>query len=68
MVSPELDVCEIYQSIQGETTWAGCRCVFVRLAGCNLRCSYCDTPYAQSAEAGTTMPLDEVLVAVHGYD
>jgi len=68
MASPELDVCEIYQSIQGETTWAGCRCAFVRLAGCNLRCSYCDTPYAQSAEGGTTMSLDEVLVAVRAYD
>ncbi len=42
----ELRVTEIYESIQGESTWAGARCVFVRLTGCNLRCSYCDTEYA----------------------
>ncbi|MFT5856638.1 MAG: sulfatase maturation enzyme AslB (radical SAM superfamily), partial [Verrucomicrobiales bacterium] len=37
---------EIYESIQGESTWAGERCVFVRLTFCNLRCTYCDTEYA----------------------
>ena len=41
-----LTVNEIYQSIQGESTWAGLRCVFVRLTFCDLRCTYCDTAYA----------------------
>lgn len=46
MAGPQLTVNEIYQSIQGESTWAGLRCVFVRLTGCDLRCTYCDTEYA----------------------
>lgn len=41
-----LVVNEIYLSLQGESTWTGLPCVFVRLTGCNLRCSYCDTAYA----------------------
>ena len=44
--APTLKVNEIYQSIQGESTWAGWRCVFVRLTACDLRCTYCDTEYA----------------------
>src|SRR5262249_54275459 len=43
---PTLTVNEIYESIQGESSWAGWRCVFVRLTFCDLRCSYCDTEYA----------------------
>lgn len=41
-----LKINEIFYSIQGESTYAGERCVFVRLTGCNLRCTYCDTEYA----------------------
>jgi 7-carboxy-7-deazaguanine synthase len=41
-----LMVNEIYRSVQGESTWAGLPCIFVRLTACNLRCSYCDTAYA----------------------
>ena len=40
-----LKVNEIFHSIQGESTYAGLACVFVRLTGCNLRCRWCDTPY-----------------------
>lgn len=43
-----LQVCETFVSIQGESTWAGMPCFFIRLAGCNLHCAYCDTAYAQS--------------------
>ena len=41
-----LTINEIYHSIQGESTWAGLPCVFVRLTFCDLRCTYCDTAYA----------------------
>lgn len=41
-----LRVTEVFHSIQGESTWAGLPCVFVRLTGCNLRCTWCDTAYA----------------------
>ena len=41
-----LQVCETFSSIQGETTFAGRPCFFIRLAGCNLRCRYCDSQYA----------------------
>ncbi|HYG34141.1 MAG TPA: 7-carboxy-7-deazaguanine synthase QueE, partial [Clostridia bacterium] len=41
-----LVVNEVYLSLQGESTFAGLPCVFVRLTACNLRCSYCDTAYA----------------------
>ncbi|MBI1864688.1 MAG: 7-carboxy-7-deazaguanine synthase, partial [Nitrospirae bacterium] len=41
-----MKVTEIFRSIQGESTFAGLACAFVRLAGCPLRCSYCDTAYA----------------------
>jgi 7-carboxy-7-deazaguanine synthase len=54
-----LDVAEIFKSIQGESTWAGLPCVFVRLAGCDVGCSYCDTAYAQSG--GETMMVKAIL-------
>jgi 7-carboxy-7-deazaguanine synthase len=50
---------EIYRSLQGESTFAGCPCVFVRLTACHLRCTYCDTPHA--FQQGETLALDEVL-------
>lgn len=50
---------EIYASIQGESTFAGLPCTFVRTTGCNLRCTWCDTP--QAFYGGTRMPRTEVL-------
>jgi len=57
-----LKVCEIFYSIQGESTWAGQPCVFIRLTGCNLRCAYCDTSYAY--EQGAFMEIAEILERV----
>jgi 7-carboxy-7-deazaguanine synthase len=54
-----LVVHEIYRSLQGESTFAGLPCVFVRLTACHLRCGYCDTPHA--FHQGETLPLDEVV-------
>ncbi len=54
-----LVVHEIYASIQGESTFAGLRCAFVRTTGCNLRCAWCDTP--QAFYGGKRMPRAEVL-------
>jgi 7-carboxy-7-deazaguanine synthase len=53
---------EIYLSLQGESTFAGWPCIFVRLTACNLRCSYCDTAYA--FKKGEKQDLDEVRAVV----
>ena len=58
-----LTINEIYESIQGESSWAGERCIFVRLTFCNLRCSYCDTEYAfyEGSKRGVGDIFDEVM-------
>ena len=61
-----LTINEIFFSIQGESTFAGNPCVFVRLTACDLRCSWCDTPYA--FHEGSKRTLDDVLQEVNGYD
>jgi 7-carboxy-7-deazaguanine synthase len=61
-MADELVVNEIYLSLQGESTFAGLPCVFVRLTACNLRCSYCDTAYAFAE--GNKEKLDTVLSEV----
>jgi 7-carboxy-7-deazaguanine synthase len=60
-----LSVNEIFYSIQGESTYAGRPCVFVRLAGCDLRCTWCDTTYAFNE--GQKMTVDDVLERVESY-
>ena len=57
-----LTINEIFHSIQGESTYAGRPCVFVRLTACDLRCSWCDTPYA--FHEGRKMSVDEVIADV----
>ena len=61
-----LTVNEIFYSIQGESTFAGEPCVFVRLTACDLRCSWCDTAYA--FYEGRKMSIDDVLAEVEAFD
>ena len=60
-----LTINEIFHSIQGESTHVGRPCVFVRLTACDLRCSWCDTPYA--FHEGSKMSLDDIAERVRGY-
>jgi 7-carboxy-7-deazaguanine synthase len=62
---PSLNITEIFHSIQGESTRAGQPCVFVRLTGCPLRCTWCDTEY--SFYGGTRMPMEAILEKVQSY-
>lgn len=62
----DLNVHEVFASIQGEGTRVGEPCAFVRLAGCNLRCAWCDTPYA--LEGGAAMSVDAILAKVREID
>jgi 7-carboxy-7-deazaguanine synthase len=57
-----MQITEIYKSIQGESTYAGLPCVFVRLTGCNLRCSWCDSEYTFSG--GHRMTAEEIMSRV----
>ncbi len=54
-----MQITEIYKSIQGESTYAGLPCIFVRLTGCNLRCSWCDSEYTFSG--GHRMTMEEIV-------
>jgi len=54
-----MKICELFTSIQGESSYAGSPCTFVRLSGCNLRCVYCDTQYSYTG--GADMSVDEVV-------
>lgn len=60
-----MQVTEIFRSIQGESTYVGLPCTFVRLTACNLRCVWCDTEY--SFYGGRKMTLDEVMRQVHDF-
>ncbi len=65
MTEPFLRITEIFHSIQGESTWAGVPCTFVRLTGCPLRCTWCDTAYA--FHGGTRMTFDEIVEEVRRH-
>lgn len=60
-----LEVCEIFYSLQGKSSFAGQPCVFIRLSGCNLRCSWCDTQYAWAP--GTAMEIAEIVRQTQQY-
>ncbi len=60
-----LNICEIFYSLQGESTWAGLACVFIRLSGCNLSCSWCDTTYA--AAPSVSMTINQIVDQVAAF-
>jgi len=65
-----LRIAEIFASVQGEGAWVGVPSTFVRVSGCNLRCVWCDTPYASWNPEGPMMSVEEIVakVAMHGID
>jgi 7-carboxy-7-deazaguanine synthase len=65
-VADALMINEVFYSIQGESTWAGLPCVFVRLTGCHLRCHYCDTEYA--FHEGKRRSVDDLVAEVRRHD
>ncbi|MBK9171305.1 MAG: 7-carboxy-7-deazaguanine synthase QueE [Bryobacterales bacterium] len=62
-----MKISEIFYSIQGEGTLVGVPSIFIRTSGCNLRCSWCDTPYTSWQPEGADMSLDEILAAAAKY-
>ncbi len=63
-----LFVSEVFHSLQGESTQAGRPCVFIRLAGCNLSCAYCDTAYARKQRNGGAASLAELVEEIGEFD
>jgi 7-carboxy-7-deazaguanine synthase len=61
-----MNICEIFYSLQGESTYAGLPCVFIRLTDCNLRCNYCDTQY--SYDKSTELSIDEIILEIAQYN
>ncbi len=57
-------ICETFASLQGESTHAGRKCFFIRLSGCNLDCSYCDTGYARAFDAGRSRTVESIVEEV----
>lgn len=61
-----MKICEIFYSIQGESTFSGLPCIFIRTSGCNLRCSYCDTRFAY--EEGYEIKAEKILEKIKSYN
>ena len=61
-----LNLCEIFYSLQGESTFTGIPCTFVRLSGCNLNCTWCDTGYAR--DESVSMPIKKIIDQVKTFD
>ncbi len=60
-----LKICELFLGIEGESTYAGLPCIFIRLTGCNLKCTYCDTKYAY--EEGEEREIADILKTLRKY-
>ena len=56
-----MQIAEIFESIQGEGPWAGTPSLFIRTSGCNLRCSFCDTPYTSWKPEGNAWTVDDLV-------
>lgn len=68
-LNTKLNISEIFYSIQGEGTRAGLPCVFIRLQGCNFRCSWCDTPYAlEIKQEEKLMTFAEIISEIEQYN
>lgn len=63
-----MKVAEIFHSLQGEGKLTGVPAVFVRLSGCNLRCAWCDTPYASWEPEGSDMSVEQIVAQVRRFD
>lgn len=63
-----MKIAEIYRSVQGEGRWTGAPSVFVRASGCNLRCSYCDTPHASWSPEGDDLSIAEIESTVLAFE
>lgn len=63
-----LKVSEIFFSIQGESTYVGLPCVFIRLAGCNLRCRWCDAAYAQTPDQGEDFSIEQIIGEIKKFN
>ncbi len=61
----ELEICEIFESIQGEGIYQGYPTIFIRLSECNLRCSYCDSKF--SYKTGTKLSIDEIATKIKKF-
>ena len=60
-----MQITEIFFSLQGESSYAGLPCIFIRTAGCNLRCRYCDTNYSYGA--GSSRTIDQIMTEIRQY-
>ncbi|TWT42857.1 7-carboxy-7-deazaguanine synthase QueE [Botrimarina hoheduenensis] len=63
-----MKIAEVYKSVQGEGLLTGAVSVFVRVSGCNLRCWFCDTPYASWHPEGVDLTVDEIIAQVEEWD
>jgi 7-carboxy-7-deazaguanine synthase len=68
LLATPMKVAEIYKSVQGEGLLTGTPSVFVRASGCNLRCWFCDTPYASWRPEGSDYAVDEIVAQVEEWD
>jgi len=66
-VAININISEIFYSIQGEGFLAGVPSIFIRIAGCPLRCKFCDTPYAANAKAGKKLSVSQIITQIKKY-